>query len=232
LGRETSGARSKYPQTFVQSLLEPPSIGCAASFWKCAKRMAPATFLTLYTTLFVVSCVTYVKTDKLTSQYLFRDGGFASFRQTLDAEMKRLKRTGAGSSKRQAEPLTAAEEELLWQKGVLGDHSPLALLNTVFYFNGMCFALRSGEEHRRLRFENSQVVVVRKPGERAYLQYTEDSSKNNQGGLDSRIGSARQSKLFTMRTQTIPLDVPFECWSDTTASVLLTVLEIHSICSH
>ena len=64
--RETSGTRSKYPPTFVRSPLEPPSTGCAASFWKCTKRMTPATFLTLYTTLSVVSCVTYIKTDKST----------------------------------------------------------------------------------------------------------------------------------------------------------------------
>ena len=42
-----------------------------------------------------------------------KDGGFASFTQTLNAEMKCLKRTGAASSKHHAEPLTAAEEELL-----------------------------------------------------------------------------------------------------------------------
>ena len=122
----------------------------------------------------------------------FKDGGFVSFRQTLDAEMKHIKRTGAGCSKRQAEPLTAAAEELLWQKGVLGNHSPLALLHTVFYFNGVRFALRSGDEHRRLRFEKSQVVVVRKPGERTYLQYTEDSSKNSQGGLKDRKCKTKQ----------------------------------------
>jgi hypothetical protein len=37
----------------------------------------------------------------------------------LDAEMKRLRALGLGSKKRQAEPLTANEEEMLWEKGCL-----------------------------------------------------------------------------------------------------------------
>ena len=56
----------------------------------------------------------------------------------------------------------------------------------VFFCNGVCFALRSGEEHRRLRFKECQIQVVEKPGERAYLAYTEDFSKNHQGGLKGR----------------------------------------------
>ena len=43
---------------------------------------------------------------------------------TLDAEMKRIRMSGKGSNKRQAEPLTFEDEEKL------GNHSPLALLNT------------------------------------------------------------------------------------------------------
>ena len=113
---------------------------------------------------------------------LLKEQCYADFRSTLDAEMKRLKRASMGSRKRQAEPRTP-EEELLWEKRILGDHSPQALLNSVFFFNGVCFALRSGDEHRRLRFKECQIQVVEKPGERAYLMYTEDSSKNNQGGL-------------------------------------------------
>ena len=60
----------------------------------------------------------------------FKDSQFAYFRMTLDAEMKRIRMSGKGSNKRQAEPLTFEDEEKLWTQGLLGDHSPLALLNT------------------------------------------------------------------------------------------------------
>ena len=54
----------------------------------------------------------------------FKDSIFAEFRGTLDAEMKRIQLLGIGTKRRQAEPLTCEEEEILWQTGKLGDHSP------------------------------------------------------------------------------------------------------------
>ena len=54
--------------------------------------------------------------------------------------MKRLQSAGLGSKRKQAEPLTLEEEELLWEKKILGDHNPRALLNTVMFMNGLYFA--------------------------------------------------------------------------------------------
>ena len=51
---------------------------------------------------------------------------------------------------------------------------------------GVDFALRSGNEHRQLWHKGCQVEVVEQPGECPYLQYTEDISKNNQGGIKCR----------------------------------------------
>ena len=61
----------------------------------------------------------------------FKDPEFADFRASLDAEMKRLQSAGVGSIKKQAEPLTIEDEELLLERKLLGDHSPEALLNTM-----------------------------------------------------------------------------------------------------
>ena len=117
---------------------------------------------------------------------IFKDSNFADFRATLDGEMKCLQSLGLGTKKRQAEPLTEAEENLLWSSGVLGDHSPQALVDTIFFMNGIYFALRSGQEHRKLRFDPPQIELVEHAGEWAYLQYREDISKNNPGGIKGR----------------------------------------------
>ena len=49
--------------------------------------------------------------------------------------------------------------------------------------------LRSGKEHRELRFNFSQITLVESDGEQSFLQYIEDESKNRPGGLKGcRIG--------------------------------------------
>ena len=117
---------------------------------------------------------------------LFKDPDFSKFQATLDGEMKRLQSLGLGSKKRQAEIITEEEEELLWSKGALGDETPQQLLDTIVFYNGLYFARRSGKEHRQLQHAPCQIEIVEKSGERPFLKYTEDVSKNHQGGLKCR----------------------------------------------
>lgn len=117
---------------------------------------------------------------------VFKDAEFAEFRRCLDSEMKRLQRAGLGSRRRKAEPLTPAEEEMLWKKGLLGDGTPQSLVDTILVMNGLYFALRSGAEHRQLRSNPCQIQVIEKPRQRPYLEYVEDTSKNRPGGLKGR----------------------------------------------
>ena len=84
---------------------------------------------------------------------------------TIDAEMKRLKVSGESSKRKQAEPISVGKEERLWQMGSLGDHNPQALVDTILFYNGLYFALRSGGEHRQLRREPFQIQVCEPPGE-------------------------------------------------------------------
>ncbi len=113
---------------------------------------------------------------------IFKSHTFAGFQRTLDGEMKRLRSTGLGAKRKQAEPITIEEENLLWEKGVLGDKSPQVLLDTLLFLCGIHFALRSGEEHRSLQITQLELICPPRGGP-ARLVYTENYSKNNQGGL-------------------------------------------------
>ena len=126
----------------------------------------------------------------------FKNPDFSDFRLTLDSEMKRLQRKGLGSKRKQAEPLTEDEEEMLWKTGQLGDHTPQALVDTMLVMCGIYFALRSGQEHQVLRFNPPQIELIEKPGERLFLKYTEEVSKNNPGGLKGRITSQKLSFIM------------------------------------
>ena len=65
------------------------------------------------------------------------------------------------------------------------------------YMAGLYFVLRSGEEHRRLRF--SSVQLVKKPGFVPYLLHTESVSKNNPGGLKHRKVESKQVTHYANR---------------------------------
>ena len=117
---------------------------------------------------------------------IFKQAGFSRFRMVLDSEIKRLQTSGIGTAQRKAQPITFEDEEILWRKKILGDSTPQSLLDTMLYMNGLYFALRGGKEHRNLRHKPSQIHLIEKPGERPYLMYVEDVSKNHPGGLKGR----------------------------------------------
>ena len=91
---------------------------------------------------------------------IFEQFEFAEVRAVLDAELKRLNATGNYVEKKKANVITIEMEEMLWENGLLGDHTPEVLSNALVYMIGFCFALRSGEEHRRLRQKPSQMKLV------------------------------------------------------------------------
>ncbi len=120
----------------------------------------------------------------LASTDFFSDPEFRFLKSVLDSQMKALRGQGIGCKKKQAEPITASEEEQLWDKGLLGDSNPQVLLDTMIWMCGLYFALRSGQEYRSLC--PGQIKVVEVPGESPHLVYRKDVSKNNQGGLKHR----------------------------------------------
>ena len=83
-----------------------------------------------------------------------------------------------GTEIRHSPAFTAAEEQALWAKGVLGCTNPKNLQRAVFFYIGKRFCVRGGEEQRRLG--PSQFVRTRDPD---CFTYIEHGSKNRSGGL-------------------------------------------------
>ena len=74
---------------------------------------------------------------------------------------------------------------MLWERGVIGIHSPNALLNAVLFYCGLCFCLRGGEEHRELKFTQFEFKDVADPSDDTKTirchEYTEHESKSQKG---------------------------------------------------
>ena len=139
----------------------------------------------------------------------------------LDSEMKRLQASGIGTAQRKAESITFEDEEILWRKRILGDSTPQSLLDTMLHMNGLYFALRGGKEYTNLQHKPSQIHLIEKPGEKSYLMYVEDVSKNHPSGLKGR---KIKPKLFIIMPTTRGLKGDLEgSTSCTTADVLLIV---------
>lgn len=117
---------------------------------------------------------------------LFKDDEFMHFRSVLDMACKESASSGIGCHKKQAEVISHEEEEILWSKGMLGDSNPQTLIDTLLYFNGLHFALRSGNEHRTLTMNQISIIYPTDTQPCYTLRYSENVSKTNNGGLKFR----------------------------------------------
>ena len=77
------------------------------------------------------------------------------------------KQAGYGISRR-TDVITVAEEEILWEKGILGSHSPDILRDTMVYMCGL-FALCGGSELRSL--QRQQITIEKLSSGERYLLY-------------------------------------------------------------
>ncbi|XP_062602127.1 zinc finger MYM-type protein 2-like [Saccostrea cucullata] len=108
------------------------------------------------------------------------DDRFARTRKVLDARMKSLVAQGIGTTVRQADPILPEQEDILWEKGVLGQNSAISLQNTVFFYACKVFGLRGCDEHRQLMCEQFKLGS---DAQGQFIQFVGRQNKTYQGGL-------------------------------------------------
>lgn len=77
----------------------------------------------------------------------------------------------------------------MWKSGILGEHNPKQLGETILFSLGVNLALRGGDKQKRLRHPafNPQITIHVKLDGVKYLKYVEDPKrKNDQGGLGKK----------------------------------------------
>ena len=140
---------------------------------------------------------------------IINDVAFLDIKFTLDNTMKARVASGIGISVRQAQVLSATDEDYLWSLGYLGSSYPDQLLNTVVFCVGKGFALQAGKEHRALQAIpfDSQFSFYRDEDLEIYLQYKEDiGTKTNKGGLKHKKVDAKTMVMYASdRPECCPL---------------------------
>ena len=75
---------------------------------------------------------------------------FQQLRVVLDNVMKEQAQLNVGTITKRADLITYETEEILWQCGILGEHTPDILRDTVLYLLGVNVTLHAGDEHYNL----------------------------------------------------------------------------------
>lgn len=156
----------------------------------------------------IIASIQYYLRGKKRIINFFDSENFQSLRKVLDAKMKMLAKQGIGITKRQATVITAEQEIKMWDAKILGTDTPQKLLDTLLYSLGLNLALRAGQEHRCLRVGvNSQLSIKQGDGRR-YIQYIEDVSKTNSGGINHRKLQPKSTRVY--ETPEVPEKCPVQ----------------------
>ena len=138
---------------------------------------------TLYNMIVMVQ--SFFKQNGLAYKF-FNDDVFFKLHNTLDNRMKDLSKMGKVAPCVKAQAISIEEEDVLWKWGVLGDDTPVKLVDTLLYLLGLHFTLRAAEEHKNLKVNCQLSVHYDSEVSLKYLYYQEKSSKCNQGGINTR----------------------------------------------
>ena len=116
------------------------------------------------------------------------------------------------------DPIMEEHEQILWEKGILGEDSPDKLRQTVFFFLSVRFGLRGLKEQYELRrYPDSQINIVKVDGKDT-LVYREFQSKTRQEGYLTRVRI--QQGCLIVFVQGSGLDTWLNCIANTYFLVL------------
>lgn len=106
-------------------------------------------------------------------------------KKCLIKKEKDLASSGIGIERTQSEIITVTDKDDTWKKGIRSTDTADLLRDTLFFLLEHNFVLRGGVKHYNLRYgENSHLKLGKKKDfGRIILEYTEDVSKCNSGGI-------------------------------------------------
>ena len=116
---------------------------------------------------------------------IFEDKEFTRSRQVLAARRKSLVQRGFGNKPNATRELTHEEENKLFETGQFGDHDPLVLERTLWWFLSLHFGFRARDESRKLCWGDVVLQTDPQTGREMLVWRTERGAKTRQGGTET-----------------------------------------------
>ena len=124
----------------------------------------------------------YLK-DQGYTESILTSRDFSSSRAVLEGKARHLREMGMGKRPNKAESLTR-EEEILWECGQFGSHSPNSIINTLWWTFTQHFGMRGRQEHHSMKIEDFELKFA--DGGKEFLTYSEGITKTRQSGLHEK----------------------------------------------
>lgn len=112
---------------------------------------------------------------------IFKDDAFSRSRSVLAAKRKSLVKEGRGNKLNASRELTDGEEAKLFETGEFGNHHPLALQRTLWWFLSMQFGFRARDEINKLCWGDIVLDVDPETGREVLVWTAERGSETRQG---------------------------------------------------
>ena len=116
--------------------------------------------------------------------FSLQDRNFHTSREVLNGKAKHLRHQGKGKRPFKADSISPAEEDILWNQGHLGTHSPHTLIWTLWWVLNQQVGGRGQEGHHELKIE--EFTPRTDEAGREYLHFIEGPRKTRQGGLNHK----------------------------------------------
>ncbi|XP_070572339.1 uncharacterized protein KIAA1958-like [Ptychodera flava] len=125
-----------------------------------------------------------------------RDKEFSNSQATLGAKRAQLKTQGKANKPNAAKELTEREEELFFEKGVIGTQNPEALLFLVWLNNQKHFGFRGCQESRQMLWED--IALKHTADNTEFLEFNERENKTRSSGKVNKQPRAYPPKAFAI----------------------------------
>ena len=161
-------------------LIDPPELNSYLSCFFISVRKSDGTeYEPSSLTSMLYSCEHYLS-ERNYGYSVIKDASFQKTHMALKAKRIDLKQQGKGNKLLAAKPITDKDEDILYEKGVIGSDTPFSVTFSLWYSFTVCMGMRGRDEHRKLRF--GDITLTTDNCGKEYLVMKERDAKTRDGG--------------------------------------------------